>query len=516
MPEHSRDPGPPTPAPRPRPLGELLRGLAGAAAPPGAADTPITGITADSRSVRPGQLFVAIRGTRQDGHAFAAEAVRRGAAAVLAEHDVAVPDDIPIIRVPDSRRALAQLAAAWHHHPARRLTLIGVTGTIGKTSVVSLLQAILEAAGHRVGTIGSLGIRTTSGTRDDTGYTVPDPLLLHEKLAAIADEGCDFAIMEVTSHALAQHRVHGLHYALAIFTNLLPLEHEDYHGSFRRYAEAKLRFFDHLRPDAPLVFNADDRAVTTLAHDRHFDAVGCGRDWHADVRIVCPRIDPSGTRFTLNLRRPLPCLHRDALPPQRLPLHLRLLGRPAASNAALAATAALCLGTDPALVRNALGRIPAPPRRMQLVHRGRFSILDDTVAHPESLSALFEFVRRMPAQKLHILFAVRGRRGARINRQLAESLAIWLRRFPFATLVITRAEGAVSHRNRVDDHELAAFLEPLRHARLPILLRDRLDDAVTTTLERAAPGDLVLLLGAQGANAAASHARRWLAAHPDR
>jgi UDP-N-acetylmuramoyl-L-alanyl-D-glutamate--2,6-diaminopimelate ligase len=189
---------------------------------------------------------------------------------------------------------------------------------------------------------------------------------------------------------------------------------------------------------------------------------------------------------------------------------LRVHGGSGLYNGALAATAALCAGAPAQAVREALAAFPPPPRRMQIVHDGDFTILDDTVGHPESVSALFRVVRRIPHRRLHVAFAVRGRRGIEINRQIAKSLAIWSRRVPLSTLVVTSSVEAADERNRVDEAERAVFVEPLHAAGLPVVEAARLKDAVHQVLDRARDGDLVLLLGAQGMDRGAPIANAWL------
>jgi UDP-N-acetylmuramoyl-L-alanyl-D-glutamate--2,6-diaminopimelate ligase len=191
---------------------------------------------------------------------------------------------------------------------------------------------------------------------------------------------------------------------------------------------------------------------------------------------------------------------------------MRLRGPSALRNAALAAAAALCAGASGEAVAAALAAFQPPHRRMEIVHRGGFTVLDDTVGHPESVSALFAVVRLMRPRRLHIAFAIRGRRGAAINRHLAQALAIQVARLPVATLAITSSVEATDERNRVGAAERAAFVEALQTARIAFDEVDRLDDAVGRVLERAGPHDLVLLLGAQGMDSGASVARAWLGA----
>lgn len=476
-----------------------------------ARDVRVTGIVSRAADAAPGALFVALPGTSADGHTFLADAARRGAAAALVERDVGGTLDLPLVRVEDARRALAELAAAWHGLPGERLTMVGITGTAGKTSTLSLLETILVAAGRRVGSIGSLGLHMDGRTLDETVYTTPDPVLLHGELGRIARAGGELTVMEVTSHALVQKRVHGLRLGLGIFTNLLPLEHADYHGGFEGYVEAKSRFFDMLDPGAPLVYNADDPVTCRLVEGRELTAIPCGRGAGALVRVETPRVRADGTRLQLEITRPLPLLDGGNLDPVTVELQLRLLGRGNIANAALAATAALVLGAPPETLAGALADFPPPRRRMEVIHEGRFTVLDDTVGHPESVTAVFELAERLAPGRVHVAWAVRGRRGARINRENAESLAVWAARIPPATLVVTRSADATDDLNEVEEEEYAAFTDVLRDRRIPFEEHDQVDSAVRAVLDAAGEGDLVLLLGAQGMDRGRDVARDWLA-----
>lgn len=496
------------PAPVPS-LPALLAALE--TATPVVPDTAVAGITADSRAVRPGSVFVAVPGTARDGHDFIFAAVAAGAVAVVVERRPDADPGVPVIEVESARRALARLAAAWHGHPARRLSLTGITGTVGKTSVLTLLHAILERAGLHAAAIGSLGARV-GASQEDTGHTTPGPLLLQEELRRAVDEGLRRAVMEVTSHALVQERVHGLRFDLGIFTNLLPLEHSEYHPTFRGYANAKLRFFQHFDPGATLIYSCDSPTARGIVAGRDLRLVGCGSDAGAAVRVSSMEATLEGTRLWLSVQRPLERLDGGTLAPVSFELRLRVLGRSNRANATLAAAAGLCLGAEPEHVRDALEAMEPPRRRMELIHRGRFAILDDTVGHPDSVSALFDTVRGLAVHRLHAVFAIRGRRGVRVNEALGEALAIWARQVPLATLVVTGAEDTADERNRVSPDEREAFLRPLRRAAVPFDERATLGESVPAVLEAARDGDLVLLLGAQGMDAGADRARRWLAA----
>ena len=215
-------------------LTELLKNT-GATAPK---NVEITALCRDSRKVTPGCLFVCICGTGVDSHAFAADALAAGAAAVVVERDLGLENQI---LVSNSRTVWGQLSANWFGHPSKRLHLIGVTGTNGKTSTTYFLKAILEKAGYKVGLIGT--IRNLIGDVEiAAGHTTPDAYDLQQMFAQMADAGCDYAVMEISSHALDQGRVEGCRFDAGSFTNLTQ-DHLDYHGTMENYAAAKKRLF---------------------------------------------------------------------------------------------------------------------------------------------------------------------------------------------------------------------------------------------------------------------------------
>ena len=496
-------------------LARLCRSLPEAVLPAMAAQIPIGRVRDDSRQVERDDLFVAVRGAAADGTEHIAEAVARGAAAIVVEERAvaaASPADgagaVPLVRVPDARIALAELAAASFGFPARRLQIVGITGTVGKTSVLAMLSRILSEAGISAGSIGSLGI-TYGDASAPTRNTTPGALQVQEALSGMVDAGVRIAAMEVTSHALVQERVHGVSLDLGIFTNLTMLEHLEYHGSFREYATAKLRFLDLLKPAAPLCYAAGDRAVRQAARRHGGPRVSCGGGG-AWVGVRRDSLSLDGTRITLNVRRPLPRLDGSTLPSCTVPLELRTLGRPNTMNATLAAAAGLIAGASPGMVRRALSRIPPPRRRLEVIRRRDPIVIDDTVGHPDSITGVFEMAERIPHRQMRVVFCIRGRRGPEINRRDAEALAIWARRVAINRLAITSAADTADERNDVSADERRAFLDVLQRAAVPHTHHARLDDAIAAVAEDAAEDDLVLLLGAQGMDAGASIIRDML------
>jgi UDP-N-acetylmuramoyl-L-alanyl-D-glutamate--2,6-diaminopimelate ligase len=250
-------------------------------------DVAIRNIHYDSRRVEKGDLFVAIPGTVTDGHQFIDNVIAQGARVVVVERDEARPDalfmhaNVAKIVVPDAREALARMAANYYAHPSRRLRLIGVTGTNGKTTTTYLIKSVLEAAGHTVGLIGTIqylmGDEKIAAT-----HTTPESLDLHRLLAMMVQRGCTAAVMEVSSHALVLHRTLGLRFEAGIFTNLTQ-DHLDFHGSMEQYFAAKRILFDQLEENATAVTNVDDEYGPNMVTGIRSHVVSYGSSTGADI-----------------------------------------------------------------------------------------------------------------------------------------------------------------------------------------------------------------------------------------
>lgn len=467
----------------------------------------------DSRQVRPGDLFVAQRGERTDGVRFVPEARSRGAVAACS---ATMLPDFPTIIAPDPRAAVPRLAATLYGHPATRLRLVGITGTLGKTSTALLVQSALAASGVRVGVIGSLGVRHR-GLVADTGMTTPDAPSIHRALRQMVDAAVTTAVMEVTSHGIALKRVAGLTFEVGALTNLVPDEHLDFHGTAEHYLRTKARFFDMLQPGAPLVISRDDGHVRKLVADagiaslRPVIGVSVEGDPEADVAVRGLRCDAAGSVFALEIHRPLPRAGGGELGPTAIPLVLPVLGLHQVANAALAAVVALLAGGVPAGITESLAELAPIRRRMEVVRQASPTILDDTVGNPRSVDAVFATIRTVPHRSLRIAFGIRGSRGAGINRRLAEALARGVRGTGRPVqLVVTASEDSAGARDRVREEEREAVLGVLQGEGVAFGYEAALGTAVKRVLEGSGDGDLVLLLGAQGMDDAADMARRVL------
>ena len=365
------------------------------------ADREIGAIVHDSRTVEPGDLFVALREpSGRDGHGYARDAVARGASVVVQE-SVERLDDATVITVPDTSRALGLMAAAYYGRPADELRLIGITGTNGKTTVSLLVEAILRECGWSVGGIGTLGSRFMGTLLDwKLSHTTPYPMELHRTLRKIRDRGGDCAVMEISSHSLAWQRLSGLRFTTGVFTNL-SREHLDDHKTFDAYREAKtLLFSQYLEEDGQAVLNMDDPAYVHFRNASRARVRSFGLDKRADVHRVGP-IGYYADRTSLKVQ-----VHAD--PPFNVTLPL--LGRFNASNVLAAIAVGLGFDIDCELMKRAVSRVKVPGR-LERVDAGQpFNVLVDFAHTPDALGAVLSACRAWTRGSLTVVFGCGGDR----------------------------------------------------------------------------------------------------------
>jgi UDP-N-acetylmuramoyl-L-alanyl-D-glutamate--2,6-diaminopimelate ligase len=457
----------------------------------GSGDPVIGGLSEDSRKIGPGMLFVAVRGAALDGHDYVADAVARGAVAVVAERAVDVPDHVPIVVTGSAREALAGLAARFHGHPAHGLRVIGFTGTFGKTSTSEILRALLAAAGSRPGVLGSLGARYGAFHQPAGGLTTPAPVELHRALQGLRDAGADSAIVEVTSHALLMRRVSGLTFSGGLLAAIMPGEHTDFHRSYEDYVDAKRRFLGYLQPDAVLAFDADNDAARTLAAEAEV-RIRSGFSLEgrpAEVRLEHVILDHAGARFTIAGE----------------PMQSALLGRGHLRNVALALAYALQSGVTIQQARDVFRTLTPLRRRMERYEVAGRSLLDDTAAHPDSLRSTFAVASLLSAgltasrsdSRVTCIYAVRGSRGPDINRRNALSLAE-LTAHGVDTLIVTASADTAGAPDRVTPEEADAAKQSLQKRGRQFVWEETLTGAARAAMAATRPGDLIVLVGAQG------------------
>ncbi|HSL91192.1 MAG TPA: UDP-N-acetylmuramoyl-L-alanyl-D-glutamate--2,6-diaminopimelate ligase [Candidatus Limnocylindrales bacterium] len=361
--------------------------------------TEIGGISIDSRMVRKSDLFVALRGERDDGHAFLAQAARAGAAAALVERKIPSPP-LPTIAVASTASALPLVAANFHGDPTARLIVVGVTGTNGKTTVTYLLESILSAAGHKTAVIGTINYRV-GGEVLRKGLTTPFPHELQEVMAEAASRGVTHVLMEVSSHSAAQGRIAGVRFDVGAFTNL-SREHLDFHRDMESYFAAKARFFREYLPcggkRTGIVINADDPYGTRLL--REFPgAMTYGFLRERSVHPVGVEMSWEGTRLLLRTPR------------EELDLRTRLVGSYNASNVMAAVCVSGILGIRSDAIREGVERLPVIPGRMEEIHNRRgLHIYVDFAHTPEGLDVVLSTLEGLGSGRLIAVFGCGGNR----------------------------------------------------------------------------------------------------------
>jgi UDP-N-acetylmuramoyl-L-alanyl-D-glutamate--2,6-diaminopimelate ligase len=455
----------------------LAEGLSGVTVVRGG-DAEVAKVRVDSRQIRSGDLFVAMPGLRDDGMRYAPDALARGAAGILAPPGASAPPGGAWLVAEDVRLAAALLAARAWDRPSRRLDVLGVTGTNGKTTTTFLVRAIWAAAGKRSAVLGTLGAFLPEGELAQS-RTTPEAPDLQAALDAAASQGAEMVVMEVSSHALDLRRVDGTEFAAAAFLNL-SAEHLDWHGTLEAYAASKRRLFsDLLRPGpAP----AGPRAVLHAGDPwagRFRDAAGkaflfaLGSE-DADVTAREMRNTPGGTAFTLES------------PLGSAEIELRLPGRHNVANALAAASLAVVMGMPLGAIADGLSTATAPPGRFERMHAGTFDAYVDYAHTPEGLRRALSTAREIARGRVIVVLGCGGERD-RAKRPVMGGIAAELADVAFFTTDNPRGE---------DPEEIVAEMLRGTGARREIVVveMDR-ERALARAVEAARPGDLVIACG---------------------
>ncbi|MEA2615893.1 MAG: UDP-N-acetylmuramoyl-L-alanyl-D-glutamate--2,6-diaminopimelate ligase [Chloroflexota bacterium] len=494
---------------------------AGLEAPPGLADPVIERAVYDSRRAGPGALFVAVGGTRTDGHAHALDAVRRGAAAVVAERppEPALPPGTPLVLVADSRAALAPLAARLCGDPSRRLTVAGVTGTDGKTTTVTMLHAAWRGAGIGAAALSTLDFRTLDRVEPNTSrQTTLESADLHPRFGELLAAGCTHVALETSSHALELNRVDEVDFDAAVYTRITS-EHLDFHGSREAYLEAKARLAAGVaaRAGGLLVLDRDDGfgfpRLDAVAAARRLTYSAAG-DPGADLRATRVDAGPEGVRLAAET------------PWGDVEVQLRLAGRFNAANALAALAAACATGARLEDAAAGLERLERVGGRMERVDLGQpFGVVIDYAHTAEALRTVLGELRAATRGRLWAVFGSAGERDAEKRPAMGEVAG----RLADAVVLTDEDPRGEDRHQILEEIAAGARAAGMRRGDTLVVVPDRAG-AVAHAVEHARPGDTVLLAGkghesciltAEGSvpwdeRAVAEEAvRRWLVRHRD-
>jgi UDP-N-acetylmuramoyl-L-alanyl-D-glutamate--2,6-diaminopimelate ligase len=464
----------------PRALADLLR-AADLPVPEGLPEIPLRGLCLDSRKAKAGDLFLALRGGKQDGSAFAADAAQRGAAAVLAEGESGPPEEphgAPLLRFPDLRLRVGTLFDAWHGFPSRRLEAFAVTGTNGKSTTARLMTSVLRAAGRKVISLGTVRYELEDEVLG-SDLTTPSPDVFFELLARGVAKGCDALAMEASSHALSQDRIRGVKFRRAVFTNLTQ-DHLDFHEGFEDYFAAKKKLFtEYLAPDGLGVLNLDAPYGARLLAEwggPHvtFSRAETSGGKSADVTLVSQDLSLEGSRLQMS--------HRG----RTFEIRSRLVGTLNVENLLAAAAFGVSLELPPEILAAGMAEVTVPGRNevLALPVPGAFAVVD--YAHtPDALERVLGSLRPLTAGKLWCLFGCGGDRD-RGKRPLMGGIAENLS----DQIVIT----SDNPRSEPPEAILEEIRAGMRHPEDARLEPDR-KAAIRSALDALQPGDCLLVAG---------------------
>jgi len=458
------------------------RGLvAGGDEPTAEATSVLRGIAYDSRAVRPGEAFVALKGRNIDGTAFAQPAIERGALGIVSEQSAPDGVTVPWIRVSDGRVALAILAAEFYEHPSSEMRVVGITGTNGKTTTAYLLAAVFEAAGIRCGILGTVAYRLGPNAADEreAARTTPEAPDVQALLREMVDLGCGACAMEVSSHALALHRVTGMRFAAGVFTNLTR-DHLDFHADMDDYFRAKRRLFEMLPSDAPALLNVDDPRGASLA-EAGGRAITYGIQRPADISPGPLSFSLAG--LTFDVRTPRGTLH----------VRSGLVGRPNVYNILAAVATATALGLSFDAIERGVAALEGVPGRFQLASspKDEVTVVVDYAHTDDALRNLLETARPLARGRIITVFGCGGDRD-RTKRPLMGAVASRLS----DVIVMTSDNPRSEDPQRILDEIQRGIIPDTRKDSSQQLLTivDR-RAAIVKAIEVARPGDLILIAG---------------------
>ncbi len=474
-------------------LGELLEKLPDTEIH-GDTTVPISFLTCDSRTVLPGALFFALRGTQADGHRYIENAVAAGAGAVILEDTTSTPSGIPWAKVPDGRAAMGHIAALFNGDPTATRPLIGITGTNGKTTTTYLLEAILAAAGHPAAVLGTISYRFGAATIQ-ASHTTPESTELQKAFRQLADAGAQAFVMEVSSHALEQKRVDGCHFDVGIFSNLTR-DHLDYHVTMEKYLDAKSRLFTDLlkpsqeKPRRRAVVNMDDPYGQEIARRCACPVVTFGIQGYHDVTTANVSSSVTGIRATL------------ITPSGELEFASRLLGRFNLSNILAAAAAGVALDLPLQAIKSGIENHSTVPGRMERVENNHdITCLVDYAHTGDALENVLTTLKEIATGRIITLFGCGGDRDNG-KRPIMGRIAASMSDLAIVTSDNPRTEDPLNILTQVRSGITPLGLREYRHDELTdgfmdkgfILVENR-HEAIRLAIRLARPGDILLLAG---------------------
>lgn len=455
----------------------------------------ITELAYHSEKVSPGMLFVCIKGFKTDGHLYLNRARERGAAAAVVEK-VQPQVELPQFRVENSRRALAALADSFYGHPSRKLKMIGITASNGKTTTSFMTNAILEENNLKTGLIGTVIVKAGDTIRPAV-LTTPESLDLHRFLHQMVAQNISHVTMEVSSSGLDLHRVGSVDYDITVLNNI-SREHIDLHGSFENYFKAKASLIRQATPKQWAVFNLDCAYSASLSEETAARRLTYGfKNSEADCVVKELDLTTGKPRFIVEIKKP-GLAEELSGGINRFPVELSVLGLHSVYNAMAALLCGLLCGVPVAVIQRALSKFRGVERRFELIFDGDFKVIDDHFANSGNINVTLETLKFMKYRRLHLVYAIRGSRGVTVNRENAETIAAWAPQLNIKKIIATSSSSHVTETDLVTSEETRVFSEVMAAAGIEVEFHRELPAAISSGLSPVRSGDILLLLGCQG------------------
>lgn len=454
----------------------------------------INSIAFHTDDVAKGGIFVAIKGYVTDGHKFIKKAKELGAKIAIVE-DFS-DEDIRQIKVENSRIALADMARNFYEDPTKKMNVVGITATNGKTTTAFMLDSILKEDGRKTGIIGTVLTRYDD-VKIPSVLTTPESLTLQSYFRDMLDKNISDVIMEVSSSAQELFRNKNIDFDIVTFNNL-GREHIDQHGSFENYFRFKSRLIRHAKEDAIAILNADDEKIyflkdKTKAHVLTFSL----ENNESDFGIENLDLSSGKGKFTFKINRDLNIKDR-IIKKSDFDIDLGSVGYSSVMNSLVAIIVSLVLGIEKETIKKALKDFKGVERRFELIFDEEFKILDDHFANEKNIDATMETLKEMDYENLNILYAIRGKRGVEVNREITERLVKWIKILKPKSLSATLSKDTVKEKDRVTDEELKVFKDILEKNNIRCKIYDSLEEAINKSIDLMEKDDVLLLAGCQG------------------
>lgn len=454
----------------------------------------INSIAFHTDDVAKGGIFVAIKGYVTDGHKFIKKAKELGAKIAIVE-DFS-DEDIRQIKVENSRIALADMARNFYEDPTKKMNVVGITATNGKTTTAFMLDSILKEDGRKTGIIGTVLTRYDD-VKIPSVLTTPESLTLQSYFRDMLDKNISDVTMEVSSSAQELFRNKNIDFDIVTFNNL-GREHIDQHGSFENYFRFKSRLIRHAKEDAIAILNADDEKIYSLkdktkAHVLTFSL----ENNESDFGIENLDLSSGKGKFTFKINRDLNIKDR-IIKKSDFDIDLGSVGYSSVMNSLVAIIVSLVLGIEKETIKKALKDFKGVERRFELIFDEEFKILDDHFANEKNIDATMETLKEMDYENLNILYAIRGKRGEEVNREITERLVKWIKILKPKSLSATLSKDTVKEKDRVTDEELKVFKDILEKNNIRCKIYDSLEEAINKSIDLMEKDDVLLLAGCQG------------------